>query len=116
MGKEKMSIDQKAILNQIDSLLSEYNDLRPKSQHSDLSGLPREDVTALVTRIVAAIERLSPPGSRYIENVRQHNQSRGGNAGHILPSIVGIMKALRADYEAGHLQSVTELIHADIFG
>jgi hypothetical protein len=108
-------MDQKAILNQIDSLLDDYNRIKSNAKYSDLSDQPKEDVTALVTRMVAAIERLSPPGSRYVENARQHNAARGANIGHILPSVLGIMKALRKDYEAGHLQSVTELIHADVF-
>jgi hypothetical protein len=30
--------------------------------------------------------------------------------------LVGILGALRADYEAGYLSTVEELIHADVFG
>jgi hypothetical protein len=32
-----------------------------------------------------------------------------------LAPLAGILKALRADYDAGNLQSIVELVHADIF-
>lgn len=107
-----MAIDQKVILNQIDTLLQRFETAKAHAQYDDLSDLPGGEAIELVTLMLAAIERLAPPGSRYLENARIYSKSLGG---HILTPLSGILKALRSDYIAGNLQSITELIHADIF-
>jgi hypothetical protein len=110
-----MGLDQKAVLGQIDSLLGKYDEARSRSKHEDISDLPEEEPTELLTRIVAAIERLSPPGSRYVKNSSEY-MNKSAVVGYKLTLVVGVLKALRADYEAGFLQSITELIHTDLFG
>jgi hypothetical protein len=107
-----MALDQKVILNQIDSLLQRFDVAKSGAEYDDLSDLPGGEAEELVTLMLAAIERLAPPGSRYIENARIYAQTLGG---HILTPLSGILKALCSDYTAGNLQSVTELIHADVF-
>jgi len=109
-----MGLDQKAVLGQIDNLLRKYDEARSRSKYEDLSDLPDEERTELATRIFAAIERLSPPTSRYVKDAREY-MSRHWTVGHLLIRLVGVLKALRADYEEGFLQSIAELIHADLF-
>jgi hypothetical protein len=42
-------------------------------------------------------------------------QKLRGVIGLAVTPLMGVLAALRADYAAGYLQSITELIHADIF-
>ncbi|MFN8002093.1 MAG: hypothetical protein U0X75_13875 [Acidobacteriota bacterium] len=71
-----------------------------------------EEFVELRTRVAAAIERLSPSGSTYVralQNTRVYPKGR-------LDDSVSILKAMRADYVSGYFHTITELIHADIFG
>jgi hypothetical protein len=43
------------------------------------------------------------------------NRWQGRNPGSAIRELAGVLHALRADYEAGYLRSVEELIHADVF-
>ena len=110
-----MKTDQAVILTQIDHVLARYNELRSRSRNADLSDLRRDQLSEVLTLMFTAIERLAPPGSRYVENARAYNKVLGGFLGNALSPLAGILQALRADYEAGYLQSVAELIHADLF-
>jgi hypothetical protein len=97
------------ILKQIDSALSDY-------QASGISsGVPtpsREDLKRLYTRLGSTMDRLAPAGFH-----RDHfKRSKHGNTlQERIISLAGMLKALRMDYENGYLQTVEELIHADMF-
>jgi hypothetical protein len=99
---------------QLDSIIDEHAKMRQKSQHNDLSDLPKEDRQSLVTRAIAAVHRISGARSTYaldIERIVKTNPAL-----HIhTTSIIGIVKALRHDVGAGYLQSVVELVHASVF-
>ncbi len=110
-----MSINQEAILNQIDKALERWAKAKSRSKYDDCSDLGTE-VPELVTILAAAIERLAPRGSRYAENARAALKKYGENEAYNLIVLPGILKALRTDYEAGYLRSVYEIIHGDIFG
>jgi hypothetical protein len=110
-----MAIDQRIVFAQIDPLLERYKTARARSQYDDLSDQSDEEHAELLTLMAAAIERLAPPKSRYVESMREYIKSAGATNSYLFPIFVGILKALRADYAAGYLQSITELIHADIF-
>src|SRR5258708_27373802 len=76
-----------------------------------------------VTLACAALKRLAPPGSIYLERMENAlairvvggTGSRGAKYQEILTSLHGTLKALRTDYAADRLQSFQELIHADLF-
>jgi len=110
-----MPIDQKAVLNQIDSVLDRWNKARSRSEYDDCSDLSEMETTELLTLIAATIDRLAPPGSRYQENAHAVLKKYGEVNVYNLQILPGILKALRSDYEEGHLQAIHELIHADIF-
>ncbi len=58
------------------------------------------------TRCSAMIGRFSPKSSAYIKALDKNPN---------LTQLVGILKALRADYEAGYMVSLIETINADLF-
>jgi hypothetical protein len=104
-----MSLDQKAIIKQIDDVLS-----RCKETDRD----DQETATAYAM-VVSAIRRLSPPGSTYAATVDGHEHSlshhQRGTMYMEFEAAIGTLRGLRNEYEAGYLQSVVELVHADVF-
>ena len=104
------------ILHQIDTAINLYNEARPRAKYDDLSDLSDVETTSILTRLAATIERLAPDGSRYKENAHSVVAKSGVTNCYLIQHLVGILQALRADYEADYLSSIEELIHADIFG
>lgn len=102
-----MPLDQKAIIKQIDDVLSRCN---PGSSST-------EEDSKTVNLLFSAIRRLTPLGGVYINNARAYEErlSHPSSLFLAIEPLRGILLALRSDYEAGYLQSVIELVHADTF-
>jgi hypothetical protein len=109
-----MPLDQKAIIKQIDDILARSNLTSPHRYH-DFSDLPEQELSEAINLLHSGIHRLAPIGSPYVKNAEVYEQHLGGNMGLALSPLLGILRALRSDYEAGRLQSVVELVHADVF-
>lgn len=100
------------VLAQIDALLEEWEAARTASPYDDFSGgLPEYQLQAIATRLSAAISRYAPPGSEYAK----HAAAVGGHIGYLVKHLGGILQALRADIEAGYMQTFEEIVHADVF-
>jgi len=110
-----MKIDTDVVTGQLDAALEAYDDLRSKSQYDDLSDLSGPQVTRTITLIAASIERLAPSGSIYREQANALLKKYGGDDAEAATHLIGVALALRADYAAGRLQALQELIHADLF-
>jgi len=94
---------------QLESLLQDYDALAGKSKYDDLSDFGPES-KALANRLQAAIDRLTVPTSTY---ARAADQQRD-QPGHVkVVELRAIVAALMADIQAGWLESVIELVHAD---
>lgn len=102
------------LLQQLEEIVAYYEEMLPRSEHNDLSDLPKHERQALVTRAVAAISRISGERSAYANEVKRVLKDLPHLHTHT-SSIVGIVKALLADVKAGHLQSLVELVHAETF-
>jgi hypothetical protein len=63
----------------------------------------------------ATIDRLAPSNSQYRENAKASLKNLGAAHAGNIPVLAGILKALRADYAAGYLQRVEQLVQADLF-
>jgi hypothetical protein len=107
-------MDTQIYIQQLDELVIEFNSLRPKSQFNDLSDLPKNDRQSLITRSIAAVYRISSSSSQYSQDIRRILDKEPELHVHT-SSIIGIVQALRDDIKAGYIQSLSELIHADIF-
>jgi hypothetical protein len=103
------------LTTQIDGLLSEYGTLRGRSKYEDLSDL-KDESSALVVRLRSAIERLAPASSTYINEMNTAASDKNNSTGLRIRIYVGILRALRADADAGWLQGISELLHADTLG
>lgn len=95
-----MSINKTTALHQLDIVLAEWE--RRKSLSSSPAATNSEIVKP---RMRSVIKRLAPAGSAY------HTEARADNEF----TLAGVVKALRADYEAGFLQTYRELLNADLF-
>jgi hypothetical protein len=111
-----MTADQKKkVLDQLDRAEREYTVLRAKSKYSDGSDQPEVDTTRIITILGATIERVAPPGSRYRIEAERMFKMWGATNTTCLNYLPGIIAALRSDIDEGYLQSISELIHADVF-
>jgi hypothetical protein len=107
-----------ALQGQMDALLAEIEPDIQRSRSPGMSDWFRADNAtqrAARTRLHAAIERLAPGGSSYGKEARVLVETRGADDGWLVVRLVGILRALRSDYEAGYVRTVEELVHADVF-
>ncbi len=80
-----------------------------------MSDLGEATASEMITRLSATIDRLSPPNSQYRENARATLKTYGVSNSYNVPILAGALRALRADYAAGHLQRVEQIVQADLF-
>ena len=91
------------ILKQIDTALELWS--RHRDNYDDLSDLDDRTIYMEVDTILAAtLDRLAPANSPYRESITR-----------IMRNKVGALRALRRDYDAGHLSSVQSLVRAEVF-
>ena len=112
-------MDQQAIVKQLDDVIKRYHQARKGAKDDSLYDLPKAQQMEIFTAMTAAIERLAPPKTPYLQNaldaIERYNDEYDEVIPPPIPTLVGILKALKSDYDAGYLQLIQELIHADIF-
>jgi hypothetical protein len=64
---------------------------------------------------MAGVRRYAPKGSAHRDGAESILKQYGVTNGYVIEPLLGILKALRADYAAGYLTTIEELIHADLF-
>lgn len=107
-----MPIDKGTALAQIDAVFARRKELE--------GNWYPENVQEITTLACAVIKRLAPPGSVYLDHMESvftntlHSLSRSKDE-EVEFRLQGVLRALRADYHAGRLQTFQELIHADLF-
>jgi hypothetical protein len=72
-------------------------------------------IAEAVTLLMACTERLGRVGSFYRENAANIYKLAGHPTYSQLIPLAGNLRALRADFEAGRLRSLEELVHAEVF-
>lgn len=110
-----MALETAAILMQLDDVLarchaSATSALTPREMRDrGVGGIAGKSAACL-----AVIDRIAP-GSSYQQSAA--NLVEAGNLGSsiTLAGLVGVVRTLRADVEAGYTKTLEELIHADVF-
>jgi hypothetical protein len=100
-----VAFDERVAVEQIRAVLAEYEEDRASE---------RPNYLRVVTRMASAVERLAPPNSIYrvrAERAQEKTLSINRSAYELAEILIG----LQADYEAGFVRSVQELIHAAVF-
>jgi len=116
-----MPFDKQAVLKEIDSVLAHFADIARKRtvhRHDDFEGswdtfdLSVEEAAELITLLSAIVKRLAPVAS-YADEVLKGIADASDN--QKIRTFVGVLRALRGDYEAGRLQTFWERAHSDTF-
>lgn len=109
-----MSVDITHFLGHADAALKLFADLQG---HDDqLATLPPENLVEASSRIAAAIDSIAPPDHRYRKLCAVTLKDFGPADANTVRTLVGILRALRADAEAGFLKRHEEVVRAEVFG
>lgn len=91
-----------------------FSSMKSRSGVSDLSDLAKHERQSLVTRSISSIKRISGDKSPYSLDV-ERILTRLPLIHLHLTSIIGIVQALYDDLKSGYIESLTELVHAEVF-
>lgn len=110
---------QNTFEEQLNAVITEYESafLQSKSysEYEDISRvLSESQISELQTRCISAIERVSGSRSIYSIRAREVGKKEGVMYGHVAKQI-GVAKGLLYDIQNGHLKSLEEIIHGDLF-
>lgn len=104
------------LLAQIDFAIQSWTEARSRSKYDDLSDLNDGTTEQVVATLSSTIERLAPPGSPFRSRCSEILSSWGPKAYHKAhTALFGVLKSLRQAYEHDYLETVEELVHADMF-
>jgi len=108
-------VDVTPFIAQIDKVLKQFSELKGRSENPrSLSDLPTSDIQRVLTLSLAAIDRIVGHNSPYSDQARRILEMQVPY-GCPLIMIAGVLESLKFDLESGHLKSLAELIHGDIF-
>ena len=107
-------MDKSQFAKQLEAILTEFNGLAAKSAHNDLSDLPDYEPQALVTKAVAAVNRIAGASSSYGGEIQRVLTRHPPLHLHIAP-VIGVIQALLSDIKSGYIDALTEQAHADVF-
>ena len=109
-----MDVLKEQILEQIDAVLEWIETVMAETDHyvhwsydAHVPGVVWERRNQARVRVIAALERLAPAGTAYREGLQKEID--------LSSRLVGRLRALRADVEAGYTRRVEELLHAEVF-
>jgi hypothetical protein len=100
-------MDAESMVAQLQAVLTDFD----RALHTT----PQPSMQACATRLLAAINRLSPAGSTYSTRATGIAQQPGKRPGWVAHELAGVASGLRDDLAAGYAQGVAELIHAEVF-
>jgi hypothetical protein len=111
-----VTFDPHAARVQIDPLIErvEEKTYADDAMYGPYFRVPEAESQAMQTRMLAAITRWAPQGSVYSEEAERILARRDHASKNVL-SLSGVLQGLKADIEAGYMQTVEELVHADVF-
>lgn len=116
---------KEVFLDRIDAAITLYNELQKKAHPYEyatnaglnFSDLDFEEISTFYAAGVAVVERVAGMDSVYGKQVLPFiNDKHTYENNYGVSRMAGILKALRADVEAGFLSSARELIHGELFG
>ena len=109
-----MPISKSSPVQQLEHILERYQKIKRYSSYSDLRNSPEEEQIEIITSMVAAIERLAPQESYYSKAMKEALDVVDEDY-EAIPSLLGIIRALKTAYDSGYFYEIEELIHADLF-
>ena len=104
-------------LKQVNSVLNDFNVLRSQAKYDDLSDVSHgkvENITTLISRAKATIERIAGYNSEYYKDVIKSIDS-SEHYGRKLLLVIGTVRALKSDLENDYLKSLHDIVQSEIF-
>ena len=122
-----MSVNAEKIIRDIDTALKAAQQLRMEQVRTNVmtsddddephySPSPSTESLARACLVVSsAIRKYAPPGSPHLTQMEAILKQFGASNDYGRQQLIGVLLALRYEYETGALSSIGELIHADLF-
>ncbi|MCX9014955.1 MAG: hypothetical protein OIN89_09220 [Candidatus Methanoperedens sp.] len=109
-----MDIYSKRAIQQIDETLKHCQTLRSNAEKKSpfLDGVTKAEILA---KMSSTISHLSPDKSVYRSQTSDFIRIFHSNYSYALNGLMGILLALRHDFQAGHLKTFHEMVQADVF-
>jgi len=108
-------MDATPFIKQLDEVLKQFSQLKAASERPNtIAGPPLSDIQRVITLGRAAIDRIVGRNSPYANEVSRNLERPIGDGMHLV-LIAGVLESLKFDLEHGHLKSLAELIHGDVF-
>ena len=101
-------LDTSKIVEQLDVLIGEYQEMLRTRTEGVLSS---DRAKLLASRLESAIDRLAVPGSSYARQLDLHRGDK--RTSNRIREVYSITLGLRDDLNAGWIESVVEMVHAD---
>ena len=103
-------------INQIEGVLLEYNVIKAKATNNDLSGnVMIEEITSALTKAKAAVARITGVKSEYYKDTEVILKNPRIWDGEKLRNIIGVISALKSDLQNDYLNSLNDIIQAEVF-
>ena len=104
------NMDRDAALSQIDAAINAGLVVREDKGPGDAKG------TEITEFLVSTIDRFTLPGSTYRQKLAQlREREKTSYSGFTVPALVGMLRSLRFEINAGYLDRISGLIRADTF-
>jgi hypothetical protein len=100
---------------QLNSITEAYKQIVPHLYSIDMSDKELRMIQGLIARSRAVVVRATGQDSEYNQQIHLILAAHEWDT-NTLNKIIGVVESLALDIQAGHLLSVTELIHGEIFG
>jgi hypothetical protein len=115
-----MPIDKTKVIAEIDRVLDQYNQafqqykkvFQNARERTEFMDAPDAVQAELVTLLFRTVERYAPNGRQYAEHALGQDPIA---MSYKIKLLVGVLKALRSDYERDGLQTIREIIDAELF-
>lgn len=103
-------MDRDAALSQIDAAINTGSGVSEDRGPGEAKGA---EITEF---LVSTIDRFTRPGSTYRQKLAQlREKEKSSYAGYTIPALVGLLRSLRFEINAGYLDRISGLIRADTF-
>jgi len=103
-------------IKQLDEIIFDFNGIKSKAVHEDLSGNTSvEEIVTVLTKSKAAVERIVGKNSEYYKEIQATLLRQSIWEGRKLKIVIGIIIALKSDLEKDYLKSFEEIIRSEVF-
>jgi hypothetical protein len=103
-------------ITQLESIIKDYLSIKNKAECDDLSGnVEIEEITAVLTKAKAAIERITGNQSEYFKDIEATFKRTNIFEGNKLRIIIGTVIALKSDLENDYLKRFHDIVQSEIF-